>query len=184
MSFDINREEMNFLLETARNAVKSSLDNSPFIIPPLPEGLHFKSGCFVTLHMNGVLRGCIGNFRSDVNIVKNVADMAVQAAFQDPRFPSVSAGEFDSLEFEISVLSPMIPIKSVEEAEVGRDGLYVVKGFNRGVLLPQVATEYGWDKYEFISHTCAKAGLPYDAWKTDKIDLYRFEAAVFGEKSV
>ncbi|QAR32830.1 AmmeMemoRadiSam system protein A [Geovibrio thiophilus] len=184
MSFDINSQEMSFLLEIARNAIKSSLDKSPFIIPPVPEGLNFKSGCFVTLYLNGRLRGCIGNFRNDMNIVKNIADMAVQAALKDPRFPPVSQGEFDALEFEISVLSPMIPIKSVEEAEVGRDGLYVVKGFNCGVLLPQVATEYGWDKYEFISHTCAKAGLSFDAWKTDDIELYRFEAVVFGEKSV
>ncbi|MGE4497527.1 MAG: AmmeMemoRadiSam system protein A [Deferribacterales bacterium] len=184
MDFDISSDSKRFLLETARKAVKSSLEKSPLIIPPAPEGLGFKSGCFVTLHVNGRLRGCIGNFRNDVNIVKNVADMAVQAAFQDPRFPSVSEGELDSLEFEISVLSPMIPISSVEEAEVGRDGLYVVKGFNRGVLLPQVAEEYGWDKYEFISHTCAKAGLSFDAWKTEKIELYRFEAVVFSEKSV
>lgn len=184
MDFDISAGNKKFLLEIAKNAVRSSLDKSPLIIPPAPEGLEFKSGCFVTLHLNGMLRGCIGNFRDDRNIVKNVADMAVQAAFQDPRFPSVSESEFDLLEFEISVLSPMIPIKSVEEAEVGRDGLYVVKGFNRGVLLPQVASEYGWDKYEFISHTCAKAGLPFEAWKTEKIDLYRFEAAVFSEKSV
>jgi AmmeMemoRadiSam system protein A len=182
MLFEISPEDRKYLLDTAKKSVQTALAGGRYRPEGVPETLQFKSGCFVTLHLNGTLRGCIGNFRGDKLIADNVAEMAVQAATQDPRFSPVSAREYEFLEYEISVLSPMIPIKSVEEAEVGRDGLYVIKGYNRGVLLPQVATEYNWDKYEFISHACAKAGLPYDAWKNGDIELFRFEAVVFGEK--
>lgn len=180
MNFKISDNDKKILLNTAADAINANLNDAELNLPPVSDGLDFKSGCFVSIHLRGRLRGCVGNFRNDVNIIRNVASMAVQAAFNDTRFQPLTADEFKESELEISVLSPMIPIDSVEEVEVGRDGIYIIKGYNKGVLLPQVATENKWDKYEFISQACLKAGLKKDAWKTEWLELYRFEAVVFG----
>lgn len=183
MSFVINENDRKFLLSVARRTVEAKLNNENFVLGDFPESLNFKSGCFVTLNLRKRLRGCIGNFGSDVNIVSNVSNMALAAAFEDFRFMPLEIEDVKNVVFEISVLSPMIPISSVEEVEVGRDGLYVICGRKKGVLLPQVALSYSWDKYEFLSQTCIKAGLSRDAWKTDKVELYRFEAIVFSEEA-
>lgn len=143
-----------------------------------------KCGAFVTLHKHGDLRGCIGTFRNDKKLYEVVSDMAVQAALYDPRFSPVNEDELKDIDIEISVLTPMERIENFEDIVVGRDGLYVKKGFYSGVLLPQVATEHGWDRYQFLSYTCMKAGLPADTWKKDKIEVYRFSAIVFNEKGV
>lgn len=185
MSFNISEHSKNKILSIARAAVSDALTGKNTIndfIGDIPEDLQYKGGCFVTIHDKpGNLRGCIGNFRDDVEIVENVRINAVHAAFEDPRFKPVDAGELDDISFEISLLSPMIQIGSVDEIKVGRDGLYVVKGMNRGVLLPQVASEYGWDAVTFLSQTCVKAGLKADTWKNGNLDIYRFEALVFSE---
>ncbi len=139
-------------------------------------------GCFVTLKKEGELRGCIGNFGSKTPVWRNVQDMAVAAATEDPRFPRVKKAELDVLSVEISVLYPLIKVKDLSEIVVGRDGLYITYGFYSGVLLPQVATEYSWNRDEFLSHTCIKAGLSPDSWKRLPLEIYRFEADVFGEK--
>jgi len=105
--------------------------------------------------------------------------MAEAAAFQDPRFPPVTSKELGQLEYEISVLTPLRRIKNVEEIQVGIHGIYMKRGASSGLLLPQVATEWGWDRVTFLEHTCTKAGLPEDAWKDKKTEIYIFSADVF-----
>jgi len=180
MSSKLSREAKMFLLKAARNSIKSRLFGTLPDIGEIPADLNFKSGCFVTLHLRKRLRGCIGNFREDINIVDNIMDMACQAAFSDPRFGPVSRDEFMMCDIEISVLSPMIPADE-HEITVGRDGLYIIRGSNGGVLLPQVAKEHYWDRETFLEQTCAKAGLPKDAYKDKETAIFRFEACVFGE---
>jgi AmmeMemoRadiSam system protein A len=141
-------------------------------------------GAFVTLHEHGQLRGCIGNLMGQEPLYLTVRDMAVEAAVGDPRFPAVELSEAKELEIEISVLSPMERIDSVDKIELGKHGVLVKRGFRSGVFLPQVATETGWSKEEFLSHLCAgKAGLSPDAWKDKATEIYIFSAEVFSEKS-
>jgi len=183
MDFSLSRDSRLFLLKAARNAIRSKMDS---IVPEtgdIPHELGFSSGCFVTIHLRGRLRGCIGNFREDINIVNNVSAMACQAAFSDPRFGPVSKDELGMCDIEISVLSPMIKA-CAEDITVGRDGIYIIQGSDRGVLLPQVATEYEWDAETFLSQTCVKAGLPTDAWKDPETEILRFEAIVFNENNL
>ncbi|MGE4319067.1 MAG: AmmeMemoRadiSam system protein A [Deferribacterales bacterium] len=179
MDFELTRESKLFLLKTAKEAIRSKLFGNVPAQTDAPEELSFNSGCFVTLHLRKRLRGCIGNFREDMNIVRNVEEMAVSAAFSDPRFGPVSRDEFMMCDIEISVLSPMTPC-SADEIKVGRDGIYIVMGYNRGVLLPQVATEHGWNETEFLEQTCVKAGLDRQAYRDKDAKIYRFEALVFG----
>ena len=130
-------------------------------------------GAFVSLHRRGQLRGCIGYIEAVKPLLQTVMEMAPAAAFQDPRFRPVQADELADLEIEISVLTPMRLIKSPDEIEVGKHGLYIVKGQNRGLLLPQVASQYHWDRQTFLEQTCHKAGLPSNAWEdSDYPDLY------------
>ena len=136
-------------------------------------------GAFVSLHQQGMLRGCIGHIRADRPLNETIQDMAIAAAFEDPRFPPLSREEFDKLDIEISVLTPFKKITDVNAIEVGKHGIYMVKGFYSGLLLPQVATEYGWDRKTFLEHTCTKAGLPKSAWQEPDIEIYIFSADVF-----
>ncbi len=138
-------------------------------------------GAFVTLQEAGQLRGCIGHMWSNEQLYRLVQQMAIAAATEDPRFEPVRKEELAHIDIEISVLSPMQQVKSIDEVEVGRDGLYIVAGPYAGVLLPQVATEWGWDRDEFLREVCFKAGLPPDAWEKGAT-LFRFSAQVFGEK--
>ncbi len=138
-------------------------------------------GAFVTLKKNGQLRGCIGHLEADKPIYQVVSEMAISAAFQDPRFPPLEKAELDEVAIAISVLSPFERVKNVEEIVVGRDGLLIKKGFSSGLLLPQVPVEWGWDRDEFLRQVCRKAGLPPDAWPD--AELYRFSAQVFGESA-
>jgi AmmeMemoRadiSam system protein A len=126
------------------------------------------------------LRGCIGNFVSDKPLYKLVQEMALSAATRDPRFYPMKADDLDDFKLDISVLSPLKKASSVEEIQVGTHGIYIVKGSYRGVLLPQVATDYGWNRDEFLRHTCIKAGLPENAWQGE-CDIFIFSAQVFGE---
>ncbi len=135
---------------------------------------------FVTLKKHGALRGCIGHIIARVPLYHCVQQMAVAACSQDRRFPPVRPEELDYLEYEISVLTPLEEVENILEVEVRRDGLYLRKGMRSGLLLPQVATEQGWDRDEFLSHTCLKAGLPPDAWKSGA-EIYRFQAQVFSD---
>ena len=129
------------------------------------------------------LRGCIGSFTGSGPLVDTVREMAVSASTRDPRFPPLSEAELGEVDLEISVLSPLRPVSDPNEIEVGRHGIFITRGFHSGVLLPQVASEYGWDRETFLEHTCAKAGLPADAWRDADTRIEVFEAQVFGEKA-
>ncbi len=138
-------------------------------------------GAFVTLHIKGNLRGCIGYIMGVAGLYDTIFELARSAAFSDPRFSPLSKTEYDNIDIEISLLSPISEVNSIDEILVGRDGLIVTKGYNRGLLLPQVPVEQGWELEEFLSHTCMKAGLMPDTWRKEKIKIEKFSAEVFSE---
>ncbi len=183
MKEELNSEEKQALLALARAAIakEMKLDHPQTKAPETP-ALSLKSGAFVTLHSRGKLRGCIGRFTSDDPITRTVEEMAGAAAFEDPRFPPLKPNELSDVDLEISVLTPMRQVDSPEEIQVGRHGIYIIKGLSRGVLLPQVATEQKWDRQTFLEHTCLKAGLDTDCWQDPKTEIYVFSAQVFSEK--
>jgi AmmeMemoRadiSam system protein A len=146
------------------------------------EELHRPAGAFVTLKTrSGDLRGCIGSIHAVHPLYEAVASSAISAAFRDPRFPPVQPQELAQLEIEISVMGPIELVRTPDDIEVGRDGLIVSRGRNAGLLLPQVAIEYGWDRETFLAQTCVKAGLPPAAWRLQDTRIERFAAEVFGE---
>jgi AmmeMemoRadiSam system protein A len=177
----LTKKEQKELLKIARDTIVGSVISGkiPGVAPSSP-GLNLHSGCFVTIKQKGELRGCIGNFVSDQPLYLLVQEMAVSAATRDPRFYPMKEHDLTGFSLDISVLSPLEKAASVEEIQVGVHGIYIVKGSYRGVLLPQVATEYGWNRDQFLQHTCIKAGLPQDAWQGE-CDIYLFSAQVFGE---
>jgi len=136
-------------------------------------------GAFVTINKKGQLRGCIGYIEGHGSLYKTIEEMAEAAAFRDPRFSPVKEKELPELEIEISVLTPLKKITDVNEIEVGKHGIYIKKGWFSGLLLPQVATEYGWDRQTFLEHTCQKAGLPSSAWREKDTEIYIFSADIF-----
>nr|MDP9361119.1 AmmeMemoRadiSam system protein A [Acidobacteriota bacterium] len=146
------------------------------------EVLRRPAGAFVTLKTHeGDLRGCIGSIQAVEPLYKAVASSAISAAFRDPRFPSLRAGELEHVELEISVMGPIEVVTNIEDIVVDRDGLIISRGRYAGLLLPQVATEYGWDRQTFLQQTCVKAGLPRDAWRAEDCRIEKFSAVVFGE---
>ena len=181
MSDLLTKKEQKELLKIARKTVVEYVTTQkvPVVVTASP-GLNLHSGCFVTVKQKGELRGCIGNFVSDQQLYLLVQEMTVSAATRDPRFYPMKVQDLDDFTLDISVLSPLEKIASVEEIRVGIHGIYIVKGSYRGVLLPQVATEYGWSRDQFLKHTCIKAGLPENAWQGE-CDIYRFSAQVFGD---
>ena len=171
------------LLRIARQTIESYLTDRK--IPKvdeskLSEGLKVHSGAFVTLNKNSSLRGCIGRFTADEPLYIVVQQMAIAAATQDYRFPAVEPKELKNIDIEISVLTPLKKISSIDEIKLGRDGIYIIKGNRSGTFLPQVADETGWTKTEFLGH-CArdKAGIGWDGWKD--ADIYTYQAIVFSE---
>ena len=175
-------DQRRTLVEIARRAVARSVNGSePGDVPPIP-GLPEATGAFVTLKKRGELRGCIGTLECRRPLPEEVARVAVSAAREDPRFEPVRSSELADLDVEVSVLGPLEPIDPHDPAaiEIGRHGLVVEQGRRRGLLLPQVATEWGWDRETFLAHTCAKAGLPQDCWRTGA-RVFRFAADVFGD---
>jgi len=140
-----------------------------------------KRGAFVTLTQNGSLRGCIGSIQPVAPLYKAVTDMAIAASTRDPRFPPVTRGELKDIHIEISVLSPLKLIADTNEIDIGKHGLYMTKGNNSGLLLPQVAPQQGWNREEFLKQTSLKAGLPAQAWKDRDTHIYRFSAQIFSE---
>ncbi len=140
-----------------------------------------RRGAFVTLNIKGQLRGCIGYIRPIAPLYKAVMDMTVAASSKDMRFRPVTVGELKDITIEISVLTPLKLINSISEIQVGTHGIYIVRGYNSGLLLPQVATHYHWGREEFLRHTCSKAGLPADAWKDKEAQIYIFSAQIFSE---
>lgn len=169
------------LLEVARTSLYHAVAGAP---PPdlvtNDPGLLQARGAFVTLTIRGDLRGCIGHVAAVEPLIASVADNAQAAGLQDPRFPPVTPHELESITIEVSALTPMQPVGNPEDIEVGRHGLMITKGHCRGLLLPQVPVEWGWEREEFLAQTCVKAGLPPNAWKQGAT-LECFEAEVFGE---
>jgi AmmeMemoRadiSam system protein A len=178
----LTKKEQRDLLKIARDTIVSYVTSSsvPAVVTA-SKGLNLESGCFVTIKQHDQLRGCIGNFISEQPLYRLVQEMAVSAATRDPRFYPMKQVDLEAFELEISVLSPLVQISSVDEIQVGTHGIYLIKNSSRGVLLPQVASEYGWDRDTFLKHTCLKAGLPENAWQKD-CEIYIFSALVFGEK--
>jgi len=172
--------EKTTLLGLARTTIESKLKgkDAPAFIPD-SDTLKENRGAFVSIHRHGNLRGCIGNISTEKPLYKTIREMALSAAFNDPRFAPLKENEFDDLDIEISVLTPMQQITDINEIEVGKHGLMIVKDHFSGLLLPQVATDYGWDRETFLSHTCMKAGLPEDAWEDKDTKIYAFSADVF-----
>lgn len=175
-------EEKKLLLSIARKTIEDYLrDGSVRPLPQTTDPLKETRGAFVTLHKGGNLRGCIGQIVGRHPLAETVRDMAIASATEDPRFPSVRESELQSIDIEISALTPLEKIRP-EEVVVGKHGLLIAKGPYQGVLLPQVATEYGWNRIQFLENTCMKAGLSPDAWQDAKAELFAFTAEVFGEK--
>ncbi|UCD64778.1 MAG: AmmeMemoRadiSam system protein B [Candidatus Zixiibacteriota bacterium] len=176
--FSLSSDDKKLLHQIAREAIAAHISQEPYS-PPGSEALKAERGVFVTLKINGGLRGCIGLIRARQPLNEAVAEMAVAAAFDDPRFPPLSEEEYRLLNYEISVLSPLERVHDFEEIEVGRDGLMIKLDLHSGLLLPQVASEYGWNRTEFLEQTCLKAGLPKSSYKSKHAEVYRFSAEVF-----
>ncbi|MQA28271.1 MAG: AmmeMemoRadiSam system protein A [Luteitalea sp.] len=178
----ISAAERLALLRLARASVWAQVHGQPPAEPSVVAGeLSRRAGAFVTLHKQGHLRGCIGYVEPDRPLAQVVAQCAVAACSADPRFPAVAPAELSDIEIELSVLGPLEPIVGLDQMEVGRHGLAVELGLRRGLLLPQVAVERGWDCRTFVEQTCQKAGLSPDAWAHGSTTLWKFEAEVFGE---
>jgi len=181
----ISEADKTRLLQLARDSIRAHLKGEG--IPSL-EGasplLCERRGVFVTLHHRGRLRGCIGYLEAVKPLGQAVVEMAAAAAFHDPRFLPLREEELADLDVEISVLTPMQRLERVENIEVGKHGLYLENGPHRGLLLPQVAVEYRWDRTTFLEQTCQKAGLPPNAWKDPDTRIYVFYADIFSDHSV
>ncbi len=187
----ITESDGEILVKTARKVVteyltthkKLKLDDN------IQTAYSYESGVFVTINDPSGLRGCIGYPLPDKKLFNALTDAAISAATEDPRFPPVKLSEIDKIIFEVSVLTPPIeiqvedPLDYPKKIKVGKDGLIIKAGFNSGLLLPQVAIEYGWTEEQFLSHTCEKAGLSRDFWKNKEAQVLKFEGIVFKEKT-
>lgn len=183
MPTTLTTEQKKVLLKLARDTIEKYLKDGSLMALPEAKGILGEiCGAFVTLHKDGELRGCIGNMIGQCPLVETIRNMAIAAATEDPRFPEVSLKEMGEIDIEISVLSPLKRIKDVSEIEVGTHGILMRRGARQGVLLPQVAVEWKWNRDEFLKHTCQKAGLSSDAWKDPDTVIEIFSAEVFGEK--
>ena len=180
-NFSLSAEDKKMLKDIALQSIVDSLNGKPIAQPIVNSQLSIlnsKCGAFVSLHKHGHLRGCIGHFGEDYQLHEIVAEMARAAAFEDPRFMPVTRDELNDLDIEISVLTPMRRIQSLDEFELHRHGIYIKKGYRSGTFLPQVADEVNWTKEEFVGHCSQdKAGLGWDGWKD--AELYVYEAIVF-----
>jgi len=178
-------ELADILLKVAREAVTAVVNGQqPAKIENPDSRLLGRQGAFVTLRTHGQLRGCIGQFVADRPLIEVVQDRAVAAATQDPRFfhNRLRPGELDDLHIEISVLSPLERIENPLDLELGTHGIFIARGGQAGCFLPQVATETGWSKEEFLSYCCShKAGLPPDAWRDPDTEVHIFTADIIAE---
>jgi len=179
--FSLTDDEKQALKDLVRLSIASRLfPEQGITLPEAPnETMRREFGAFVTLTLGGRLRGCIGHVVGDAPLWETVAEMAQAAAFQDPRFAPLKPAEFQNLELEISILSPLTECPDPALVEVGRHGLLISRGGRSGLLLPQVPVEWRWGREEFLAQTCHKAGLPADAWRDPAATLFWFEAEVF-----
>ena len=177
---ELSPQARNALLDLAYQTIVEYVQTCRVLhTHPVDPSLMQCAGAFVTLMRGGDLRGCVGYIQADLPLWQVVQRMAISAAESDPRFLPLMPDELDDLEIEISVLSPLQRISNVEQVEVDRHGLMIAKGGWRGLLLPQVATEHGWDRETFLEAVCIKAGLPRDSWRRGAT-LWTFTALVFG----
>jgi len=187
----LSNEDGEILVKTARRVVTEYLNSrtKAKLDEKFEANFSFNSGVFVTLNNQMGLRGCIGYPLPDKKLYSALVDAAIASATEDPRFPSVNSQELEEITFEVTVLTPpeVIHVSDTKECpsqiKVGRDGLIVKRGFNSGLLLPQVPIEYRWTEEEFLSHTCEKAGLPKDCWKDKETQVQKFEGVVFKEET-
>lgn len=185
----LSHEDGKFLLKIAREAIENYLKNREVINVPenIPPLFREKMGVFVTIHKKGDLRGCIGYPEPIKPLINAVIDSAISAATEDPRFPPMQPDELKVVDLELSVLTPPQkvvverPVEYLEKIKVGVDGLIMQKGYNRGLLLPQVPVEWGWDVEEFLINTCLKSGLQPDCWYDEDVEVYKFQAEIFQE---
>jgi AmmeMemoRadiSam system protein B/AmmeMemoRadiSam system protein A len=187
MSDELTKDEQKTALRLARDTLELWISKRK--IPEdveknydITKTLNDNRGVFVTLNMGGDLRGCIGYVTGREPLFKGIMDNAVNASTYDPRFSPVEKDELDSIEIEISVMTPMVKAESVDEIKVGVHGLMMKNGMRSGLLLPQVPVEWGWNRQEFLEHTCQKAGMNSNCWKDPNTIIYKFTAQVFGEK--
>ncbi len=195
MTFQLAQEEGEFIVKLARKAVEEYLRTGKIISSPkdVPAKLQQRCGAFVTINSlkqgKEELRGCIGYPYPTTILTQAVIECAISSATQDPRFCPISAEELDQVVFEVSVLTPPEAVDTENPADlpskikVGEDGLIVAKGFHKGLLLPQVAVEYGWDEEDFLCQCCVKASLPPDSWLVKSTTIHKFQAIVFEEKA-
>ena len=176
-------DEKRELLGIARESIASTLRQKPYSPSFSPEGnLSRHCGAFVTIRLHHDLRGCIGYIESAQPLAEVVAEVAAKAAIEDPRFPAMTIAELGKATLDVSVLSPIQPVKDIQEIEVGKHGLLLELGMRRGLLLPQVAVEYRWTREEFLENTARKAGLFREAWKDPRAKIYMFSAEVVEEE--
>ena len=183
----ISEDAGQYLLELSKDCIKYFLENGKKMKKPenYPSELDEDLGVFVTLNKNNNLRGCIGYPEPIKSAIDATMDVALSAAFNDPRFPEVSEKEFEELDFEVTVLTkPELieiahPDQYFDEIEIGRDGLIIQKGYARGLLLPQVATENNFTIEDFLDHTCMKAGISADSWMDESCDVFKFQGQIF-----
>jgi len=181
----LDKEDKTELLKLARTTLETYLtDETSPEYHTSREALLEQKGAFVTLHNGEELRGCIGQLYPDRELYRIVQYCALSAALEDTRFLPVTNEELRDLSIEISVLTPFRRVRNVEEIEVGRHGLYIIQGHFRGLLLPQVATQYNWDRTTFLQQTCRKAGLPESAWRDPLTTIHSFEAEVFSDSDI
>jgi AmmeMemoRadiSam system protein A len=183
ISMNITSADKSALLKIARDAITGHLTNTKNATSEseYPEILNEKYGAFVTLKKEGKLRGCIGRFKTENILYLTIKEMAIAAATRDSRFNPVTTEELEEVEIEISILTPLKLINSIDQVQLGKHGIYIKKGINSGTFLPQVALEANWTKEEFLGY-CArdKARIGWEGWKTAA--LYTYEAIVFSEK--
>ena len=180
--FVLTKSEKKFLLGLTRKIIFAHANNIIWNKEKIfSKSLNVSSGVFVTLHKNSQLRGCIGYVEGIMPVQRAVEEMAVAAAFDDPRFPAVDKAEIDDIDIEISVLSTLQTIKEIGEIIVGKHGLIIEQNLRRGLLLPQVAMEYEWDTVTFLEQTCQKAGLTSSAWQEESTKIQIFSAEIFSE---
>ncbi|MBN1197651.1 MAG: AmmeMemoRadiSam system protein A [Candidatus Aminicenantes bacterium] len=178
----LTQTDKAWLLRQAREAIARHLQGMPPLdsLPP-SDVLRTLSGVFVTLHIGGNLRGCIGMPLPRQPVYEAVRENAIAAAFEDPRFPPLRDSELSRIHIEISVMTAPREVSGPDDVEVGRDGIIITRGTRRGLLLPQVPVEQGWSRDQFLSYGCLKAGLPPDAWR-EGVEIETFQAMVFGEE--
>ena len=172
--------EKIFLRNLAKAAIEAGMEgHCPDGQDAVPPALCHKQGAFVTLKKRGHLRGCIGYVQAVKPLYRTIEEMARAAAFQDPRFPPLVAKEWEDVTLEISVLFPLAELTEIDDIEIGVHGIYIVKGFRSGLLLPQVAVEHCWNRLTFLEETCMKGGLHPQAWKEGDTKVYIFSAEIF-----